>query len=123
MTTVVLRPELSETLQSDAHESNKTLDELVNEVVERYLHTRQQEKLDQEIAAYEELHGQLLKTYPGQWVAIHNQGVVDHDQDGSMLYQRMRSVYGRTSVLIRQIKAYPVDEIWVRTPSTGKLPK
>ena len=105
MTTVVLRPELSETLQSDAHESNKTLDALVNEVVERYLHTRQQE-----IAAYEELHGQLLKTYPGQWVAIHNQGVVDHDPDGSMLYQRMRSVYGRTSVLIRQIKAYPVDE-------------
>ncbi len=122
MTTVVLRPELSETLQSDARGSNKTLTELVNEVVERYLHMRQQEKLDQEIAAYTALHPHLLTTYPGQWVAIHNQNVVDHDVDGAVLYRRIRIKYGRTSVLIRQIKAHPVDEIWVRTPSTGKLP-
>lgn len=121
MTTVLLKPELSETLQRDAQETNQTIDELVNDVVEGYLQRRHQEKLEQEIAAYVTFHPQLLEKYAGQWVAIHQQTVVDHDVDGAALYRRIRTKYGRIAILIREVNAHPTDELWVRTPSTGKL--
>ncbi|MEZ4709126.1 MAG: DUF5678 domain-containing protein [Caldilineaceae bacterium] len=121
MLSVALRPELSEPLELDAQELNRSINELVNEAVETYLRARQQEKLNPEIVAYEAMHSQLKtkKTYLGQWVAIHDSQLVDSDADGAALYKRIRGEYGRKAVLIRQVAAEPVEEIWIRTPSTG----
>lgn len=119
MLSVALRPELSEPLELDAQELNRSVNELVNEAVENYLRARQQEKLNQEIVAYEAMHSQLKQTYLGRWVAIHDSQLVDSDADGAALYKRIRGEYGRKAVLIRQVAAEPVEEIWIRTPSTG----
>lgn len=120
-TSVTLRPDLSDTLQISAQQQDTTVDNLVNEAVERYLREEQRHKIDQEISAYERLHPQLWRTLPGLWVAVHNGKVVDQDEDRATLYRRVRAVYGRTAVLIRQVKADVVEEIWVRTPSTGRV--
>jgi len=120
-TTITLRSDLSEPLQASAQQQDTTVDNLVNEAVERYLREEQRHKIDQEIAAYERLHPQLWRTLPGQWVAVDNGKVVDQDQDRAALYRRIRAAYGRTAVLIRQVKADVVEEIWVRTPSTGRV--
>ena len=120
MSDLVLRPDLLETLERDAERESKSVNELVNEAVAHYLRERQRAKLSQEIAAYKALHQELKQKYLGQWVAVHEQKLVDHDPDGGALYQRVRAKYGRAAVLIRQVTEQIIEEVWVRTPSTGK---
>jgi hypothetical protein len=94
---------------------------MVNEAVEHYLRERQRAKLDQEILAYEALHTELWQKHLGQWVAVHEQKLVDYDSDRAALYRRVRAKYGQISVLLRQVTEQPVEEVWLRTPSTGKI--
>lgn len=121
MEDIVVRSDLRESLEQDAAQESRSVSEVVNDAIERYLRERQRAKLDREIAAYETLHGKLKQKYLGQWVAVHDQQLVDHDADGSALYRRIRAKYGRTAVLIRQVTAQPAEEVWMRTPSTGRL--
>lgn len=120
MDTIALRTDLRETLEKDAEQEARSVNEIVNEAVERYLRERQLAKLDAEIAAYEQLHPELRQKYFGHWVALHEQKLVDHDSDRAALYGRVRARYGRTAVLIRQVTEQPGMEIWVRTPGIGK---
>lgn len=120
MDSIALRPELRESLERDAALEARTVEDLVNEAVARYVRDRQRDKLRRETAAYERLHSELARDHPGEWVAIHDGKLVDRDVDVSALYTRIRSRFGRTSVLIRQVRDQPVDEIHVRTPSTGR---
>ncbi len=119
--TIVLDAALQELLNDDAQREDRTLTELVNEAVAYYIRQRQQKKIDHEIVAFESMHGDLWRNHPEEWVAIHNQELVDHDLDQVALYRRIRDRFGRTSVLIRQVRESPVAEIWMRTPSTGRL--
>lgn len=121
MDTIALRADLRETLERDAEQEAKSISEIVNEAVERYVHERQLAKLDTEIAAYERMYPELRQKYLGQWVAVHEQKLVDHDDDRAALYGRVRATYRRTAVLIRQVTEQPGNEIWIRTPSTGKI--
>lgn len=118
---IVLRSDLHETLEKDAEREARSVNEIVNEVIERYLHERQLAQLDAEIAAFEKLHPELRQKHLGEWVAVHEQKLVDHDSDRAALYKRVRAAYGRTAVLIRQVTEQPDNEIWIRTPSTGKV--
>jgi len=120
MEAIALRTDLRETLEKDAEQEARSINEIVNEAVEHYVRQRQLAKLDAEIAAYERLHPELRQKYWGQWVAVHEQKLVDHDSDRTALYRRVRAHYGRTAVLIRQVTEQPSGEIWVRTPDTGK---
>ena len=119
--TVTLRPELHELLVRSAEDTTRSLDDLINEAIEAYFEARQDEILDREAAAYKDLHPELWRTMPGEWVAIHEQHLVDHDTDQMALYRRVRRTYGSTPVLIRRVGERPTEEIWVRTPSTGRL--
>jgi len=93
----------------------------LNEAVERYLRERQREKIHRKVVAYEAMFPELRRNYFGLWVAIHEGKLVDHDDDNAALYRRVRAKYGRTSVLMRQVGEQPIEEIWLRTPSTGKI--
>ena len=121
METIVLRADLRETLEKDAEREAKSVNDIVNEAVERYLRERQLAKLDVEIEAYKRMHSELRQKYLGQWVAVHDQQLVDHDGDGSALHQRVRAKYGRVAVLIRQVAEQADEDLWIRTPSTGRI--
>lgn len=118
---ITLKPDLLETLAKDAEQESRSVNDIVNEAVELYLRERQRAKLNREIVAYEAMHSELRQKYLGQWVAIHQRELVDYDHDRVALYQRIRAKYGRISVLLRQVADQPIDEVWVRTPSTGKI--
>lgn len=120
METIKLTPELHDTLEQVAKQQESTVNALVNQAVQNYLRDQQRAKLDQEIAEFEKLHSQLKQKYLGEWVAIHHQKLVDHDKDIGALYHRIRSKYGKTSVLIRQVTEKPIEEVSITTPSTGK---
>lgn len=121
MDAIVLEPDLRTWLEQDAQQEGRDVDDLINEAVARYLRERQQAKLDREITAYQTMHEELLREHAGEWVAIHRQTMIDHDTDRAALYRRIRQRYGRTSVLLREVTADPVEEVWVRTPTTGRV--
>jgi hypothetical protein len=112
---IVLDPKWQEWLEESAKQEARSPSELVNEALQFYYQARQREKLSQEIAAYEAMHAELWRTLPGEWVAIHNQQLVDHDPDDVALYRRIRKTYGRTPLLLRQVKESPIEEVRIRT--------
>ncbi len=121
MEAIILRTDLRETLEQDTRQEARGINDMVNEAVEHYLRERQRAKLDVEILAYESMHPELRQKYLGQWVAVHNQKLVDHDSERAALYRRVRAKYGRISVLIRQVTDQASEDIWIRTPSDGKI--
>lgn len=123
MQMLTLPHDLTETLVAQSRREARPIDDIVSEAVEQYLEAKWRAKLDEELAAYVKLHADLVHTHFGAWVAIHDGTVVDHDQDRVALYRRVRQHYGRVPVLVCEVTAEPVEEIWVRTPSTGRLPR
>jgi hypothetical protein len=117
---VVLRPDLREILERNAEQEARTLDDLVNEAVALYVHRLQQKQIEREAEAYERMHPSLRDRFLGQWVAIHDQQLVDHDSDRLALYRRVRTRFGHTPILMRRVAESPVETIWMRTRSTGK---
>lgn len=119
--TIDLRPDLTALLSSSARRENKSIGDLVNEAVELYLETRWREALTREAAAYAEMHAALWQTIPGKWIAMYEGRVVDQDDDGQTLYFRVLERFGETPVMICQVGPTPEEEIWIRTPSTGRM--
>ncbi len=121
METIELRSDLREMLERDAARESKSVNEVVNRAVEFYLREQQRKKLAKEIETYEAMHAELKEKYFGQYVAIHEQKLVDHDRELAPLYRRVHARYGKISILMRQVKEQPVEEFWMRTFSTGKI--
>ncbi|MDM8527732.1 DUF5678 domain-containing protein [Anaerolineales bacterium HSG24] len=120
MEAIMVNREVWQRLEQDAQEESRPVTELVHEALEQYLHQRQLAKIKREISAYQQLHPKLREKHLGQWVAIHNQTLVDYDDERVNLYRRIRAKYGQTAILIRQVMEHPTPEIRVRTRSYGK---
>ena len=81
------------------------------------LQEEEEQKMQQEIAAYHDLHPALLQTFPGQYVAVHGGEVVEHDHEQLALYLRIRQHYPGEVVLIRQVRP-EAEKTW-----TMRVPK
>lgn len=71
---------------------------------------------DREVAAFRAMHTQLREQYEGQYVAIHDGEVVDHDQDRLALYERIEKRYPDQFVLMRPVGPQPDREFHFRSP-------
>jgi len=112
MTTLVLEePNLVESLKQVALSQNTKGETLLIQAVTEFLARLAEQKIEQESRAFEKLHYQLLPQYLGQYVAIHQANVVDHDLDLRTLHLRVRQQFGRVPVLLRQVteKATPPE--------------
>ena len=61
----------------------------------------------QEIEAFHRLHPTLLEKYPGEYAAIHNQQLVDHDANRAALLKRITHNFPNVFVLVRPIQENP----------------
>ncbi len=73
-------------------------------------------QVEREKNAYLRLYPQLKKQYTGQYVAIHNSQLVDHDVDYGALFERIDDRYPDTFVWLTQVEAEPMGTIVVRSP-------
>jgi len=62
------------------------------------------------------MHAELVAKYLGQYVAIHNDQVVDHDESFQPLHARIRHRFGRQPVLLRLVEAEPKRVLVFRSP-------
>ena len=118
--TVDLRPDLNRSLVESARLEKKTVGDLINDAVEYFLEWRWREALDRELSAYAAIHSELWRTQRGQWVAVYEGRLVDQDTDEATLSRACVPQLGEVPVLICQVGPSPVEESWLRTPSTGR---
>ncbi|MCE7986095.1 MAG: hypothetical protein DYG89_33375 [Caldilinea sp. CFX5] len=76
----------------------------------------QYRKIAQEQKVYEAQHQELLKVYRGQYIAMDQGRVVDHDVDGAALRRRIRAHYGSKAIFVTPVLEEPIQTIYVRSP-------
>ena len=74
------------------------------------------EKIRAEAEAFRSMHAKLAEKYLGQYVAIHNREIVDHDEDFQVLHTRIRQRFGSQPVLLRLVEAEPERVLTFRSP-------
>ena len=116
MSTITLQPRLMEQLKQVASERAVRPKELLETAVRTYLRQLEREKIKAEAEAFRAMHAELVEKYLGQYVAIRNGKVVDHDEDFQSLHSRIRQRFGRRPVLLRRVEVEP-ERVWVfRSP-------
>jgi hypothetical protein len=81
----------------------------------------QREKIGAETGAFNEQHENLLLEYTGQYVAMHQGKVVDHDPDLRTLHLRVFERFGHITVLLKQVSERPEREFVFRSPRLERV--
>ncbi len=100
---VINKPSLLDTIEQVAESQNLSADEILDKAVSEYLDRWASQKIRSEQDAFAKLHTNLVTTNLGEYVAIHNGVLVDHDQDHRTLHLRIRQKFGRMPILLRQV--------------------
>jgi predicted transcriptional regulator len=72
--------------------------------------------LDREMQAYIALHPMLKEKYFGKYVAVYQGKLVDVADDLGTLHERIHALYPKQIVWIAQVKAEPIETLYVRSP-------
>ncbi len=105
--------ELARTIEKAAEAKGKTVEVFLSSVVRRERTLAERKKIEAEQEWWANLPLTERAKYEGEYVAIHNRKLVDHDKNGNQLYFRVRKKYGKTPVLIvpaegpREIHVFP----------------
>lgn len=116
MLTVTLQSDIATQLSELADQRHESVDELVDHALRNYMAHFLREKIRQETAAFYQQYQTLIKEYPGDFVAIHNQQVIDHDKNLRDLHLRIHNRLGRMPVLLKQVTAETDHELVFRSP-------
>ena len=109
--------DLIDQLQQFADQEATSAETLLNTAVVEFLENSALRKLQDETIAFEQIHGQLVTRYLGEYVAMHNGVVIDHDPDVRTLHLRMRAKFGQMPILLRQVtEAVKLPLLVVRSP-------
>ena len=97
--TLTLQPPLQFKLDAMVRFWRKPAEKIIEEALDERLELLNSQKLDAEIAAFEQMHPELKQRYFNQFVAIHEEQVVDSDVDFEPLFLRMQGRFGDIVVL------------------------
>ncbi len=107
MSTIVLEPELYNLIQKTAQENKRSIGEMLSEAVQQYLWDLDRKKISSESAIYRERHPELKAQYLGQYIAMRNGQVVDHDANFQILYRRVVAQFPDTPVMMTLVEDEP----------------
>jgi hypothetical protein len=107
MPVVTVEPELYRRVEEAAQEQRASIDQVLAEAVRLYLWEQERHKIEQEGAAYRRQHAAIKAQYLGQYIAVHEGQVVDHDPDFAALRRRIHQQYGHTPVMITRVEEQP----------------
>jgi hypothetical protein len=78
------------------------------------------EQMLREVEAYKMMHEQLVQQLLGQYVAIFQGTLIDHDSDPVALLQRIKQQHPDKIVLRREVEKQPEPVLHVRSPRFSK---
>jgi len=120
--TITVPNKIFRQIAQKAKQNRKNVSDIVEDVVTNTFSQQispsnpAREKMLQEIDAYKNMHASLVKTYLGQFVAIYNGQLVDHDPDKNVLFLRIKERFPNQIVLQRQVLADPDPILHFRSP-------
>lgn len=86
--------------------------------------TESNDPMDIEMAAYAKMHPELINQYLGEFVAITDETLVDHDLNPNTLMQRLRSTYSKTKVIhVTKVRPTIQRTIIVHAPKLTRIEK
>ncbi|MEZ4863399.1 MAG: hypothetical protein R3C14_18925 [Caldilineaceae bacterium] len=97
-----------------------TADDKVDEELSPFYHDPRTDRLDREIIAFETMKADLLAHYLGEYVAIFQGAVIDHDLDKAALLNRLAQSYPDEVVLVRQVRRTPRPPFRLRSPRLSR---
>ncbi len=113
-------------IESLARYSQREVNEVVAEVVARSMRSFPvnpgREAMLREIEAFRVLHPILRRDHLGEFVAIHQGQLVDHDPDPVLLLGRIRHHYPGQTVLRRRVEDAPDVTLRFRSPRLSPRP-
>lgn len=74
------------------------------------------EAMRRERAAYQTMHPELMAQYAGQYVAVYQGQLIDHDQNEMALLRRLDDQYPDEVVLMKKVRPLPEPELRHRSP-------
>ncbi len=116
MITVTLDDQIERQLTKIAHDQAVTTDKVVEKAIRSYLQTEASQILARESTAFRAMHEKLIAQYFGQYVAVHQGQVVDHDPKLGEIYTRMQERYPDEIILIKQVRPEIERVTTVRSP-------
>lgn len=108
MTNISIAPELYKQVEELAEKRNQSADDIVADALRGYLWRSQRVKIAAEMRVFRARHAELKTQYLGQYIAMHEGQIVDHDSEFGVLHKRIRARFGRTPVMITQVGEEPV---------------
>lgn len=114
--TIVLQPDVAEQIAYLATEKASAVDDLVDQALRAYLRQYQQEKIHAETDAFQAQKTALLTHYAGEYIAMHQGNVIDHDPDLRTLHLRVFAQVRHTPVLLKQVTSEGERELVFRSP-------
>ncbi len=116
MTTIKLKAELAEQIEQLTGKGQSQAEAFVEKAVRSYILLYRREKIRVETKAFNQQIDELRQKYPGQFVAIHHELVIDHDLDLRTLHLRVHDKMGNIPILLKQITDKPERELVFRSP-------
>src|SRR3990172_1877017 len=116
MLSVTLKPDVAEQISQIAGESKMETEAVVDTAVRAYLRKRAEEKIRAEQKEFNEQKESLLVKYKGEYVAVHNGEVIDHDPSIGELHRRVHKSLGRIPVLLKKVTDEPDRVLVFRSP-------
>lgn len=113
MSAIDVPSELIKPLQQLAAERGQSVSAIVEQLIADYLRDQRHRYLMDEMERFRLQHADLRQQYEGQYVAMRDGRVLDHNPDGGQLYARLREQYGELPVLIVEVTDQP-EQLFTR---------
>ena len=113
MTTLLVSEDLVQTIEHEANLRGITVEDFLFRAVTRERTISDRKKIELEQEWWQSLPLRERAKYEGEYVAVHDRKLVDHDTDRLALYRRVRNSYGSIAVLI--MPAEGPQDIVIRT--------
>ncbi len=116
METISIDPAVAEQILHLVDYSKTDVEVIVDRALRTYLAQSRHKKIRMETNAFERQREALLVKYAGQYVAIHEGRVLDHDSDLRTLHLRVFKQLGHTPVLLKRVTQESERDLVFRSP-------
>ncbi len=113
MPTITIESKLYQQLEEVAEAQESNTQAIAHDAFRLYLWEQNRRAISKESQIYRQQHIELKAQYLGEFVAMYQGIVVDNDEDFQMLYKRVKKRFGRTPVMITEVKETP-DTVLMR---------
>ena len=123
MLTITFKPEVAEQITMFANEKHTDPEAIVDDALRAHLLKLRREKIEIELAEFHKQKGSLLTQYRGEYIAMYQGKVIDHDQSLWAMHRRVFEKLGRVVILMKKVAEEPERVINVSSPRFGRISK